>query len=65
MGIAVTAASGSNSNSLDSQRVNQKQAVLMTGQEALEKFGLSACANRVNAGAANTYWIDGELVKLV
>ena len=38
---------------------------VMTSQEALRKYGVSACANRVVAGIKGCYWIDGDLVKLV
>lgn len=44
---------------------NSQQAQIMTTKEALARFGLSACANRVSSGIANCYWIDGQLVRLV
>lgn len=45
--------------------VEERKPQIMTAQEALKKYGVSACANRVKAGIANCYWINGELVKLV
>lgn len=45
--------------------VEGKQAQVMTNEEAIAKYGLSACANRVATGITNCYWIKGNLVKLV
>ena len=41
-----------------------QQPLVMSSQEALKKYGLAACANRVAAGISGCFWIDGELVKL-
>lgn len=43
----------------------KEQVQVLTTKEALSKYGLTACANRVKAGYNNCYWISGELVKLV
>ena len=48
-----------------SQKVVGREAQVMTAQEAMAQFGLSACANRVAAGIKGCYWIDGNLVKLL
>ena len=55
-------------NSQDSQKeqpVEKQQPQVMTTKEAMARYGVSACANRVAASIANCYWIEGELVKLV
>ena len=41
-----------------------QQPLVMSSQEAMKKYGLGACANRVAAGISGCFWIDGELVKL-
>lgn len=51
--------------SLESQKVEGKEAQIMTTQEASAQYGLAACANRVAAGIKGCYWIDGNLVKLL
>lgn len=55
-------------NSQDCQKeeeVEKQQPQIMTSKEAMVKYGLAACANRIAAGTANCYWIDGDLVRLV
>lgn len=39
------------------------KAQVMTREEAMSKYGLSACANAINTGIANCYWINKELVQ--
>lgn len=41
-----------------------QQPQVMSSQEAMKRYGIGACANRVAAGISGCYWIDGELVKL-
>lgn len=56
------------SNSIAGQKereIKAEQAELMTTKEAMAKYGVSACANRVAARVPNCYWINGHLVKFV
>lgn len=41
------------------------KAQVMTREEAMSKYGLSACANCIPTNIANCCWIDKELVRLV
>ena len=47
------------------ERVVKEQAIVLTNKEAMKKYGVSACANRVRSGVNDCYWISGELVQLV
>lgn len=64
-GEALAKAKAANSQKEEAVEIDGQQAQVMTSQEALNKYGLSACANRIKAGITNCYWINGELVKLV
>lgn len=44
--------------------VDGVKAQLMTRNEALSKYGLDACANKIPTAFSNCFWISGELVKL-
>lgn len=39
--------------------------VVMTGAQALEEFGETACTNRIKTALDSCYWISGKLIKLV
>lgn len=40
------------------------KAQVMNRQEATNKYGIGACANRVSTPFTNCFWISGELVQL-
>lgn len=54
-------------NSVDTQKekLDKAGAVVLTSKEALSKYGVAACANKIASGYAGYYWINGELVQLV
>lgn len=55
-----------NTKPTESQKIEGREVQVMTVQEALAQYGLTACANRIATGiAANTFWISGDLVKLI
>lgn len=41
------------------------KAQVMTREEAMSKYGLSACANSIPTKITNCFWINKELVKLI
>jgi hypothetical protein len=50
---------------LEQIEIEGESAQILTAKEALKKYGLTACANRVATGKPNCFWIGGELVRLV
>lgn len=50
---------------LEQIEIEGESAEILTAKEALKKYGLTACANRVATGKPNCFWISGELVRLV
>lgn len=65
--LAFGCASAKVSNSCNGQEKKEKAAAaeILTREEAVSKYGLSACVNRVSSAIPGCYWIDGNLVKLV
>lgn len=41
------------------------KAQVMTKAQAIERYGLSACANRVKTAFSSCYWISRDLIKLI
>lgn len=58
-------AKAENAATANSQGVKGRAAEVMTATEAMKKFGLSACANKIPSAAPKCFWINGVLVKLV
>ncbi len=50
---------------LEQIEIEGESAQILTAKEAIKKYGLTACANRVATGKPNCFWISGELVRLV
>ncbi len=68
--VALRSAPSNSISLVDSQKeeeieVNGERAQVMTGMDALNKYGLSACANRTPTSFSNCFWISGDLVKLI
>ena len=67
IGEALTASAVKSSIELPEEEViiDGVKAQVMTKEEAMAKYGLSACANSIPTKITSSYWINKELVKLL